>query len=554
MASKNKYWKGIDELQETQSFQASKSVEFPEQNNLESILADDELNESSTGRRDFLKFLGFSVAAATVAACEAPVIKAVPYVMKPENVVPGMPTWYASTYYDGSSYASILVKTREARPIFIKGNKDFGITNGSVTPQVIASVLGLYDSERLQGPTKSGKPSKWSTIDKDIKNAMKSAKKVVLVSNTVISPSALSSINDLKASIDGDFEHIQYDPISYAAIRRANELNYGKSMIASYDFSKAKTIVSVGADFLSTWLMPTEFASQYGETRNPDGAWMSKHFQFETVMSVTGSNADYRAMTKPSEEEAVLNYILSKLNGTSSALPKALKATADLAVKSLKNSGKESLVVCGTNNTGLQQLVNEINNKLGANGTTIDLYNELNLFQSEDGKMLDLVDAMSKGSAPDVVLFYNSNPVYSLPNGSVFAKGLKSVKTTISMNSHSDETSSLCTYGAPDHHALESWSDFHPKTKHYALAQPMITPIHNTASAIESFLVWSGATLRPGKSSTVAYDKIKEIFSEISGGDFDLAVHNSCIDVAMPTIDETLAVQQCTNFENTKIQ
>ena len=139
--------------------------------------------------------------------------------------------------------------------------------------------------------------------------------------------------------------------------------------------------------------MPTEFAGQYGETRNPDGAWMSKHFQFETVMSVTGSNADYRAMTKPSEEEAVLNYILSKLNGTSSSLPKALKATADLAVTSLKNSGKESLVVCGSNNTGLQQLVNEINNKLGASGTTIDLYNELNLFQSEDGKMLDLVDA-----------------------------------------------------------------------------------------------------------------------------------------------------------------
>ena len=267
---------------------------------------------------------------------------------------------------------------------------------------------------------------------------------------------------------------------------------------------------------------------------------MSKHFQFEAVMSVTGSNADYRAMTKPSEEEAVLNYILSKLNGTSSSLPKALKATADLAVTSLKNSGKESLVVCGSNNTGLQQLVNEINNKLGANGTTIDLYNELNLFQSEDGKMLDLVDAMSKGSAPDVVLFYNSNPVYTLPNGAAFAKGLKSVKTTISMNSHADETSSLCTYGAPDHHALESWSDFHQKTNHYALAQPMITPIHNTASAIESFLVWSGVTTRPGKSSTVAYDKIKEVFSEISSGDFDLAVHNSCIDVAMPTIDETL--------------
>ena len=124
MTNDRKYWKGLEELHQTEAFQKSKEVEFPEQNNLENILSDDSLNESSTGRRDFLKFLGFSVVAATVAACEAPVIKAIPYVMKPENVIPGMATWYASTYYDGNSYASILVKTREGRPIFIKGNKD----------------------------------------------------------------------------------------------------------------------------------------------------------------------------------------------------------------------------------------------------------------------------------------------------------------------------------------------------------------------------------------------------------------------------------------------
>ena len=127
--------------------------------------------------------------------------------------------------------------------------------------------------------------------------------------------------------------------------------------------------------------MPTVFSCHYGEKRNPDGKWMSKHFQFEAVMSVTGSNADYRAMTKPSEEESVLRYILAKLNNKSASISKSIKSTADAAVKSLKESGKESLVVCGTNNTGIQQLVNEINNVLGANGTTIDLYNELNLFQ-----------------------------------------------------------------------------------------------------------------------------------------------------------------------------
>jgi len=430
MANTKKYWKGIDELNETKSFQESKESEFSQSNSIESFLADDQLSESSTGRRDFLKFLGFSVAAATVAACEAPVIKAVPYVMKPENVTPGMPTWYASTYYDGSSYASILVKTREARPIFIKGNKHFGITKGSVTPSIIASVLGVYDSERIKNPLKGGKKSTWTAVDNEISKAIKNANKVALISNTIISPSIHGAISELKSAVKGEFEHIQYDPISYSAIRSANESNFGKSFIPSYDFSKAKTIVGVNADFLSTWLMPTEFAAQYGETRNPDNKdGMSKHFQFEAVMSVTGSNADYRGMTKPSEEENVLKYILAGVKGMSSTvkLSSNLKKTADLAVKSLLENGNESLVVCGTNNTGLQQLVNEINNQNNANGTTIILENELHLFQSEEAKLLECVKGISTGTY-DVVLFYNSNPAYSLPKDDL-KKALKGKKS-----------------------------------------------------------------------------------------------------------------------------
>ena len=496
MANTKKYWKGIEELNETKSFRDSKESEFPQSSSIESFLADEKLGESSTGRRDFLKFLGFSVAAATVAACEAPVIKAVPYVMKPENVTPGMPTWYASTYYDGSSYASILVKTREARPIFIKGNKHFGFTRGSVSPSIIASVLGVYDSERIQHPLKGGKKSTWKTVDSEISKALKDANRVALISNTIISPALQSAIADLKTAVNGEFNHIQYDPISYSAIRKANELNFGKSFIPSYDFSKAKTIVGINADFLSTWLLPTEFASQYGEKRNPDNKvdWMSKHFQFESVMSVTGSNADYRAMTKPSEEASVLKYILAGVKGMSSTikLSSSLKKTADLAIQSLLKSGNESLVVCGTNNTGLQQLVNEINHHNKSNGTTILLDNEVNLFQSEDAKLLECVKGISAG-AYDVVLFYNSNPAYTLPKDDL-KKALKNkkVKVTVSLNSHSDETGALCTYNCPDHHALESWADFHPKSNHYALAQPTIRPLHNTASALESFLVWSG--------------------------------------------------------------
>jgi molybdopterin-containing oxidoreductase family iron-sulfur binding subunit len=538
MASTNKYWKGIDELQETKAFVDSRDNEFPEQNNLENLLAEDSLGEASSGRRDFLKFLGFSLAAATVASCESPVIKAIPYVMKPENVVPGVATWYASTYYDGSSYASILVKTREARPIFIKGNGDFGFTNGIANAQIIASVLGLYDSERLQGPEKKGKPASWSTVDKDIQKGLKSSKKTTLISNTVISPSIERSINALKESLDGEFEHIQYDPISYSAIRKANDLNFGSAFIPSYNFLNAKTIVSVNADFLNTWLMPTEFSCHYGQRRNPDGDWMSQHFHFEACMSVTGSNADYRGMTKPSEESSVLQYILDRLKGKSSSLPKALKSVADKSVTALKKSGKESLVVCGTNNVGLQQLTNEINALIGANGSTIDLYNEVNLFESQEAEMMRLIGDLKKGKGPDSLIFYNSNPVYSMPNGKEFEKLLKSVKMTVSMNAYGDETATSCKYLCPDHHALEAWADFRAKTNHYALAQPMITPIHNTASAMESFLVWSGNAVRGGKDSTVAYEVVKATYSELHDGDFDMAVHNSCVNLDHSTLED----------------
>ncbi len=270
-----KYWKGLEELKETPEFLKSKEQEFPSQMSVEEFLSDENLKETSTARRDFLKFLGFSVAAATVAACEAPVTKVIPYVNKPEDVTPGMPTLYASTYYDGQSYASIIVKTREGRPIYIKGNKDFGITNGGTNAQIIASVLGLYDSARLQGPTYKGSETTWKQLDSAVMAGLKSAKKVTIVTNTIISPSFKAAVDQLALVIgatpeNGKLNHIQYDAVSYAGMRLANKENFGADIIPSYDFSKAKTIVSVGADFLSSWLMPTAFATQYGKRRNPD--------------------------------------------------------------------------------------------------------------------------------------------------------------------------------------------------------------------------------------------------------------------------------------------
>ena len=549
MAMTRKYWKGLEELNETPEFLKSKEQEFPSQMSVEEFLGDENLKETSTARRDFLKFLGFSVAAATVAACEAPVTKAIPYVNKPENVTPGMPTWYASTYYDGVSYASILVKTREGRPIYIKGNKEFGITGGGSNPQIIASVLGLYDSARLQNPVAGGADTSWSKLDAAVKAGLKSANKITIVSNTIISPSFKAAVDELATSVgatpeNGKLEHIQYDAVSYAALRLANKDNFGEELIPSYDFSKAKTIVSIGADFLSTWLLPTQFATQYGTRRNPDGEWMSKHFQFESMMSVTGSNADYRGMIKPSEQAKVLSYILKSFNvstGISTDLSKDAQKVADEAIKSLKSSKGESLVVSGSNNKTVQLLTNKLNNKLGAYGVTIDLNEKIELFKSEDAKMNKFVSDVIAGKGGDVVLFCGVNPVYTLPNGQAFGKALSSVKLSVSFSSHADETASKCKYIAPDHHALESWADFNPTSSHFAVAQPTIRPLFNTASALESILVWGGKATRGGKDSKVAYDYIRQTWETtpslagVRSADlhtfWGMAVHNSCINV-----------------------
>lgn len=527
MATK-KYWKGIDELQETPAFVEQRDREFSKSITVDEFLSDEQLNEKSTERRDFLKFLGFSVAAATVAACEAPVTKAIPYVQKPENVTPGMATWYASTYYDGNAYASILVKTREGRPIYIKGNKDHGFTQGAVTPPIVASVLGLYDSARLQDV--SGADS-WSQLDKKVKAKLKEigqkGGKVAFVSNSIISMSMETALMDLSTSIFGaapvaeggmptmhpNFNHIQYDAVSYNGIRQANLATFGKASIPDYDFKAAKTIVSIGADFLSTWLLGNAFSSDYGKRRDPNGEWMSRHFQFESVMSISGSNADYRGMIKPSEQANVLSYILGKFGvntGVSANLDKAVQKVADEAVKSLKKSKGESVVVCGSNNTAVQILTNKLNNVLGAYGKTIKFESEINLFKSEDEKMQKLVSDVIAGKGPDAIFFLGANPVYNLPNGKQFGDALKNVGLTVSLSKYADETAVKCQMIAPDHHALESWMDYMPKAGHYALAQPTIRPLFNTAAAMESLLVWADKAVRGGKDSRVAYDNISK--------------------------------------------
>ncbi|MFM6925734.1 MAG: TAT-variant-translocated molybdopterin oxidoreductase, partial [Ferruginibacter sp.] len=498
--SKKKYWQSFGELNQTESFQESANKEFKEELLPLEDLDDKGILDAKTPRRDFLKYLGFSTAAAAVAAsCEMPVRKAVPFLNKPQSVVPGVANYYASTYVNGGDTISVVVKQRDGRPIKIEGNELSTITNGGTNAQAQASVLDLYDNTRLRYPMqKDGKDFKevtsFDAFDKMVGAAI-TGKAVAILTSTVNSPSTLAIINEFIAKYPGS-RHVQYDAVSYSGMLLANEACYGKRAIPSYHFDNAKVIVSLGADFLGTWLSPTEFSSQYGKNRKVTGEKpeLSKHFQFESMISLTGSNADDRFTHKPSETGAVALAIAAKL-GIAVTAPSIADAKLakgiDTAVAALKANSGASLVVCGSNDVNIQIIVNAINEAIGANGKTINWAMTSNYKNGIDADMDKLIADMNSG-AIGAVLVHGVNPAYSYSDSKKFKDALAKV-VSVSFNGTMDETTELCKYILPSHHWLESWGDAEPKTGYYSLLQPTINPLFKTRAYQTSLIKWSAA-------------------------------------------------------------
>ncbi|MET6999539.1 TAT-variant-translocated molybdopterin oxidoreductase [Chitinophaga defluvii] len=488
-----KYWKGLEELHNTNAHKEIVDNEFREELPFES----ESLLNATTPRRDFLKYLGFTTAAATIAAsCEIPVKKAIPYVNKPEEITPGVANYYASTYAVDGEYVPLVVKTREGRPIKVEGNTLSSVTQGATTAKVQGSVLALYDVARLRYPTISGSETTWTELDKQVAAALAGlgGAPVVLLSSTIISPSTKKVIGEFLAKYPNS-RHVTYDAVSHSGMLQANELAYGKKTIPGYHFENAKAIVSLGADFLGTWINPAEYSRQFAQTRKIDAKKpeMSKLFQFESMMSLTGANADERYTHVPSETGAIALALLAAVGGTVSAPAIADKRVADgiqKAAKELKANAGKALVVSGSNDVNVQLIVNAINNLVGANGTTIDWATTANYRQGIDGDMAQLVSDMNAGSI-GALLVYGANPAYDYHDAAKFAEGVKKVKLSVSFNDRKDETSELCKYAAPDHHFLESWGDVEGKTGYFSFIQPTIAPLFKTRAFEDTLLTWS---------------------------------------------------------------
>ena len=502
MASNKIQFRSIHELKDPTLNGKLAAKEFQNEIPVEDFL--DDSNKEGTSRRDFLKLLGFSTAAVTLAACEAPVIKTIPYVVKPHDIIPGVPNYYASTYFDGFDFASVLVKTREGRPIKIEPNPvagDLGKTNARAQ----ASVLSLYDNDKVKQPKLDGKDETFDKIDdfviKGLEEAKASGKRIVLLSQSYASPTFKKLFAEFKAKYP-TAELITYDAIPYAAALDAAQEVFGQRALPVYDLSKSQLVVSFNADFLGDY-NASSLEVSYAAARKPGGN-MLRHIQVESNMSLTGANADSRYRLKPSAVFKTLVEVYKGLNGGTS------DKVASEIVKELQSKGSTA-VVFADGSKAAYVLAHLINQKLASNAFT----GKANFLKEYDNARFNEFLSWLNGGQVGVLITNNINPIYSHAKGQSLKAAIEKVPYSVAITDKKNELYKASKAVIPFTHWLESWGDITPETGAYCLMQPTIQKIYKSRQIEESLLVWINGKDNPANNY---YNYLKANALTLNGG------------------------------------
>ncbi|MGZ3818521.1 MAG: TAT-variant-translocated molybdopterin oxidoreductase, partial [Bdellovibrio sp.] len=504
----NKYWLSLEQWKNDPEFMKMAETEF------QSSPLREKDGEDGWARREFLKLMGASLAMATASCVRRPVQKIVPYNKQPEEVTLGLANYYSSAYFDGSDALGVLIKTREGRPIKIEANPGHPFSGKGLNIRSQASLLNLYDPERIQGPKhnlfndkKSNSQTvdaKWEELDKKVVPQLKKGG-VVVLTGSVASPATRAVIGDFAQGFNA--KHVVWDALANEEVRDGQMASYGDNVVPAYRFDKAQMIVSIDADFLGTWISPVAFTNQFSNGRK-DIKNMNRLVSFDSNYSLTGANADIRFKIKPSQQLDVVMGLLHEIivkKGVSSyagnaSVKAALAPFADTAKKLnidaelfakvaadlLANAGK-SLVVAGGIQTmtekakELQIAVNFLNSALNNDGKTVDAKGGNPGLKGSYADMMSLIKDMNDGKVKTLII-HRMNPGFVLPAELGFADATKKVEMVIYTGDRIDETGVLAEYVLPDNHALESWNDMELASGVYTICQPAIRPMYDTRS------------------------------------------------------------------------
>jgi molybdopterin-containing oxidoreductase family iron-sulfur binding subunit len=453
-------------------------------------------------RRDFLKLVGIGVAGAATGCASRPAEKLIPYLVAPNDLMPGVPTWYASTCRECPAGCGILVKAREGRAIKIEGNPAHPINRGGLCSQGHAALQGLYDPDRLKSPmVRDG--ATWKAIGWDdaiarIGERLAGARgdsKIALVTGN-----ATGSFQDLAVEWAAAFggTHLVYEPFSYETVREANQRTFGRRAIPFYDFARAKMVVSFGTDFLETFGSPVRQAKDFAAMRaNPEhGTFVA----VEPRLSQTGSSADQWLPVRPGGEMALalamVHVIQSEALGrggsgadVSAFTPEQAQAQTDIPAATIVElarrfaSERPSLAVAGgvatqsAQGVALVAAVNLLNHVAGNVGETLRFDRTLNYDAvAPFNEVQQLGQAMAQGQV-EVLVVHGANPVYAVPAWAGIAAAMDRVPFKVAIASSMDETAERCDLVLPSLHALESWGDAEPSPGIHSIQQPTMRPL-----------------------------------------------------------------------------
>ncbi|PID59712.1 MAG: molybdopterin oxidoreductase [Ignavibacteriae bacterium] len=531
-----KFWKSIKEYQDDPKLLEEKLHEFKE--GVTDDFSPDDLNKFS--RRKFLAVLAASTAyAATACTSYRDKGEIVPYIDRPEEILPGKPTFYASTFAEGDETYGIVVKTREGRPIKIEGNPDDKISGGKIPSKVHASILNLYDPERLKEPKINGRNTTWDKITSEItsllNNSASNGKEIAFITNPIPSSTTKKIIDEFLV------KYKTAKVYSYKLSGNGNRKNawlkgYNSKIIPSIKWDKAKVIISLEGDFLGREGNTVENGMLYSKGRDiANSEKMNKLYALEGNMSLTGMNADVRYRLSPKYyidfllalmkelnfpvNNEIKSYIsqasIAELYKNSSLDKNRLKKIAD---DLLKNKGK-SIIYAGDSLPEEIHLVVNLLNELLGNKELYDFQNgyvNLNEFETENS-IADLI----KNKGTDVIIHFDSNPVYEIPGYSEF---LENIQNTITISEAPNETVFKSKYVLPINNILESWGEYQTRNGQVTMQQPVIVPLFNTKQKEEIILSWLNGGFKKDAYLDYLKNNLKE--SVYSKGNFATSFNN----------------------------
>ncbi len=502
------YWRSFQELYRNKEVLDARHHEFKDG-------VTDDFNPSGmsfVSRRKFLALLGASAALAGTACTDyRDKGEIVPYNEKPEEIILGRPNYYASTCTSCANSCGILIKTREGRPIKVDGNTDHPINNGKICAKGQASILNLYDPERLSEPMRLRNNiltgTNWKTANDDIIAALSLAgsKEIAIITNTITSTTALKVLEDFKNKYPTT-KIYSYELFNDLVRNTAWQKSYGSGSFPLIKWNEAKVIVALEADLLGTEGNFVDTARLFSEGRDVVNKKFNKLYAIESNLSLTGINSDYRLRLRPEAQFSLVMGILNELskfgyNLNINTSLYSLKSVAEkngldikklnLLIDDLINEKGRSIIYAGNSlPENVHIAVNLLNDLLGNKALYRTETQNVQSSRLSDIKEFEALVSNLNNNRVAAIIHYDCNPVYHFPDDLGYTQALSKAGVVVTLSERHSETTYVSSYVLPINHNFESWGDAKTRTGILSLQQPVIAPLHNTRQKEAILLTW----------------------------------------------------------------